>query len=58
MVKASSGIGDRYLASRRAVSPVMVKATSALAATTDPTSAAARAMAHPVLAGRPAHGAA
>src|SRR6266576_544650 len=33
VVNASSGIGDRYLASRRAVSPVMVKATSALAAT-------------------------
>ena len=54
VVKASSGIGDRCLASRRAVSPVMVKATSAFAPTTDPTSAAARAMAQPVLAGGPA----
>src|SRR6516225_12446048 len=31
VVKASSGIGDRYLASRRAVSPVIVNATSAFA---------------------------
>ena len=37
VVNASSGIGDRYLASRRAVSPVMVKATSALAPTAAPT---------------------
>ena len=35
-MNARSGIGDRYLASRRAVSPVMVKATSALAPTASP----------------------
>src|SRR5215831_3294849 len=51
VVNASSGIGDRYLARRRAVSPVSVKATSAFAPTTAPTSAAARAMAPPVVVG-------
>ena len=50
-VNASSGIGDRYRASRRTVSPVMVKATRALAPTTAPTSAAARAIAPPVVVG-------
>src|SRR5208283_1600959 len=50
-VNASSGIGDRYRASRRAVSPVIVKATSARAPTIAPTSAAARAMAPPVVVG-------
>src|SRR5258706_2325965 len=52
-VKASSGIGDRYLASRLAVSPDMVNATSAMALTTAPTSAAARAIAPPVVVGAP-----
>ena len=50
-VNARSGIGDRYLASRRAVSPEIVKATSAVAPTIAPTSAAARAMAPPVVVG-------
>jgi len=56
VVNASSGIGDRYLASRRAVSPVMVKATSALAPTAAPTSPAARAMAAPMVSGALAGG--
>ena len=56
VVNASSGIGDRYLASRRAVSPVMVKATRALAPTAAPTSPAARAMAAPVVSGALAGG--
>ena len=50
-VNASSGMGERYRASRRAVSPVIVKATSARAPTIAPTSAAARAMAPPVVVG-------
>jgi hypothetical protein len=50
-VNASSGIGDRYLASRRAVSPDIVNAASAVAPTIAPTSAAARAMAPPVVVG-------
>ena len=50
-MKASSGIGDRYLASRRAVSPVIVNAASAFAPTIAPTSAAARAIAPPVVVG-------
>ena len=44
-VNASSGMGDRCSASRRAVVPLWVKATSALAPTVLPTLAAARAMA-------------
>lgn len=50
-VKASNGIGDRYRATRRAVPPVIVKATSACAPTIAPTSAAARAIAPPVVVG-------
>ena len=51
VVNASSGIGERYLARRRAVSPVIVNATRALAPTIAPTSAAARAIAPPVVVG-------
>ena len=51
VVKASSGMGDRFRASRRAVPPVMVNATSALAPTIAPTSAAAWAMAEPTVSG-------
>src|ERR1700731_2859578 len=51
VVNASSGIEDRYRASRRAVSPDIVNATSALAPTIAPTSAAARAIAPPVVVG-------
>src|SRR6185437_2077368 len=51
VVNASSGIGERYLASRRAVSPVIVNATRARAPTIAPTSAVARAIAPPVVVG-------
>ena len=51
VVNAISGIGERYLARRRAVSPVIVNATRALAPTIAPTSAAARAIAPPVVVG-------
>src|SRR5262249_2007143 len=50
-VISGSGIGDRSLASRRAVPPVIVNATSAFAPTIAPTSAAARAIAPPVVVG-------
>ncbi len=51
VVNASSGIGERYLAMRRTVSPVIVNATRALAPTIAATSAAARAIAPPVVVG-------
>ena len=48
-VNASSGMADRYLASRLAVSPDIVNAIRAAASTMAPTSAAARAIAPPVV---------